>query len=275
MSSFAIGLKRGRRRPHAGGLGSRCVAQPQAVHGFSGDEDSGDEKPRGKSVSHVGDSPHDQQKQIPAQGIKTNGEKGRIKVMEEKADSPKVKVSQIARLVERRKDAERELQVSDSVETKDEALFRYDVERCSREVSLQTYQGTPVDGFGAAMLRSMGWRGNTEKKGKGSKDLSDSWRPKPRPSRLGLGAKLHEKEQKSGAIQKKNHVSTSLQNVKSVGYQSLELLKGTQSEEEQSSSPKESSARHAKDVNQVPGFVGEGLKPNRRPSKRFRFTESS
>lgn len=100
-----------------------------------------------------------------------------------KEDVKKIeKASQIARLVERRRIAERELEIKFEGEVRDETLFRYDVDKCPEHVDVVQYEQTPVDGFGETMLRAMGWKGKlTDGKGEG---------PKLRPARLGLGAKL-------------------------------------------------------------------------------------
>ncbi|KAJ1724924.1 hypothetical protein LPJ53_000850 [Coemansia erecta] len=64
----------------------------------------------------------------------------------------------------------------------------------SDDVDEETYERVPVEAFGAAMLRGMGWKGEGEDTEK-DKDKSGKSRSKnhvdftPRPSLLGLGAK--------------------------------------------------------------------------------------
>lgn len=86
------------------------------------------------------------------------------------------KGSQIERLLARRKG----LKNGDS----DDGGFREQVEECAEDGSLKSYEQVPVEGFGEAMLRAMGWNG------KHTSDENTQGGIAPRPERLGLGAKL-------------------------------------------------------------------------------------
>lgn len=97
-----------------------------------------------------------------------------------------VKSSQIQRLVTRRRDAQQKLGTSGEP-VSDEIMFRYDVGNCAEQVDSATYKATPVEGFGASMLRAMGWKGNVTEKAENGEYTSGS--KLPRPLRLGLGAK--------------------------------------------------------------------------------------
>lgn len=89
--------------------------------------------------------------------------------------------SQIARLLKRRKDAG----IEDAGE---DGLFRGQLAQCADDTDLHMYHSTPVEGFGEAMLRSMGWTGPAV--GSSEKTKDDGVDLTPRPDRLGLGAKL-------------------------------------------------------------------------------------
>lgn len=72
----------------------------------------------------------------------------------------------------------------------DEAKFKHDIELRPDETRLEDYERVPVEEFGAAMLRGMGWKG--DQSGGKQKDKNRSDKPvefKPRPALLGLGAK--------------------------------------------------------------------------------------
>lgn len=225
MSSFAIGLKRGKRRRAGVGVG---LARPQSAAGFGGGEDSDDEKPRVKSVTRIVSAAKDEQEHKLDHNHHSKVTGGEPKKEDVQDEAPKKKTSQIARLVERRRDAERRLLDKRSGEGRDELLFHYDVESCPEQVALATYEKTPVDGFGAAMLRSMGWKGNAEKGSNGAKE-EDEWLPKLRPARLGLGAKLGQELTKVAG-----QSNVTVKNGGHVGEEGLEkdILKGTQSEDE-------------------------------------------
>lgn len=76
----------------------------------------------------------------------------------------------------------------------DEALFRVQLEQCAEDARADAYDAMPVSGFGEAMLRAMGWTGPSHELATASVDKGSSPAfsdlPKPRPDRLGLGAKL-------------------------------------------------------------------------------------
>ncbi|PXF48415.1 hypothetical protein BWQ96_01875 [Gracilariopsis chorda] len=100
---------------------------------------------------------------------------------EAQENTTRPKTSQIARLVERRKEAQ--LSSSTNRDQRDNVLFQYDLSKCAEGADGAGYDQRPVDGFGEMMLKAMGWSGkkSAEEKHKA---------PVPRPSRLGLGAKL-------------------------------------------------------------------------------------
>lgn len=76
----------------------------------------------------------------------------------------------------------------------EDTLFRVQLEQCAEDARPDAYDAMPVSGFGEAMLRAMGWAGPSSELAVSSTDnLGDSGSsdlPKPRPDRLGLGAKL-------------------------------------------------------------------------------------
>lgn len=64
--------------------------------------------------------------------------------------------------------------------------------------TLDEYAAMPVEEFGAAMLRGMGWKGedkSSEKKSEKKKANGGSVQPRRRPALLGIGAKPMEEEQ--------------------------------------------------------------------------------
>jgi hypothetical protein len=72
------------------------------------------------------------------------------------------------------------------VQTEEEA-FQNDLENAPEAPTLEAYEATPIEGFGAALLRGMGW-----KDGEGIGKNGSSVKPKEikrRPALLGLGAK--------------------------------------------------------------------------------------
>lgn len=231
MDSFAIGPKRGKRRRGRTGPGANGFARPQAASGFGGDDDSDDEKPRAKPVARVVGSVRNDKPGEPRGVSKPEVAPSVSKKEQDVVQTGGEKNSQIARLVKRRRDAERELRAQAFGEGKDEALFRYDVDKCPEQVALTTYESTPVDGFGAAMLRSMGWKENADRYVSGSKDKSDNWKPKLRPPRLGLGAKLGEPSTQKVAKESVPETTTS-QHITSMADEVREVLKGTDSEDE-------------------------------------------
>lgn len=75
----------------------------------------------------------------------------------------------------------------------DDTLFHLQLEQCANDARSEMYNATPVSGFGEAMLKAMGWKGSTNdltfsNSNSGDRETADL--PKPRPDRLGLGAKL-------------------------------------------------------------------------------------
>lgn len=268
MEGFAIGLKNGKRRKRGVNPEKGRAARLKAAAGFSGDDDSGDEKPRARAISLVSTTSRQEPKTINALEI----EKRRSPAAQNgRHSAPKDKVSQIERLVRRRKDAENEIVGQQSREGKDEALFRYDLERCPEEVSKSAYRDTPVEGFGVAMLRSMGWRGDGDEK-KSSKGSSNDWRPKLRPSRLGLGARLQTHPGKSNVVQKAKNVTETPHGVQGESHRDSDVLRGTHSEEELSPSPRKRSLPLGKEINNPRRQGGEQRQPDRQPAKKSRFT---
>lgn len=181
MSSFQLNLTRaatrkGRRRAAAK---PPTVPLTQTKSAFADNSDSDSSSPRAplsKKVSTVVTA-------IPASSKSQTSKTPPTTLPSPAPTGPKA--SQIARLVERRRSVKSSLQVSESREAHDEALFRYDVDRCAEQPASDGYAQRPVEGFGEMMLRGMGWNGPDSKNEK--KAFSD---PVARPSRLGLGAKF-------------------------------------------------------------------------------------
>lgn len=101
---------------------------------------------------------------------------------DEERAKPRVMGSQIARLITRRRDIETHAGAEGAAGNED-AVYRFDMDRCPEPARLDDYSRVPIDGFGESMLRSMGWKGNVKK------DAGDDGAPTPRYHRLGLGAK--------------------------------------------------------------------------------------
>lgn len=74
--------------------------------------------------------------------------------------------------------------------TEDEA-YQQDVGELPEPASLEDYERVPVEDFGAALLRGMGWKEgqSASRKGKGP---VEPWLPQARPALLGIGAKEKE-----------------------------------------------------------------------------------
>lgn len=161
-------------------------AKPNAPSLFESDSESGNSEAERKPVTRTITSASEVHLQststtTPNRVTTIKQEKFEGTVLKEDVKSVE-KGSQIARLVERRRTAERELELGLNGEATDETLFRYDVDKCPEHAGVVQYEQTPVDGFGEAMLRAMGWRGKlADGRGDGLK---------LRPARLGLGAKL-------------------------------------------------------------------------------------
>ncbi|KAI0695029.1 DExH-box splicing factor binding site-domain-containing protein [Cytidiella melzeri] len=70
--------------------------------------------------------------------------------------------------------------------------YRQDVAELPDPATMEDYERTPVDQFGAALLRGMGWKEGTAASRKRTGPV-EPWLPQARPALLGIGAK--EKEQ--------------------------------------------------------------------------------
>lgn len=188
MESFALGVKkRGRRRRGPQGVKNGDIRRA-AVLAFGDTEDSDDSQPRAKPISRIVTSVREDVK-VEKNIVTKLGASPRIASREDGSTNSGPKQSQIAKLVARRKGAEHGLEVLvPSREGKDSAMFKYDVDKCPEHSGLAAYRSTPVDGFGASMLKAMGWKGLTDEDGKEGASLER----KPRPPRLGLGATLGE-----------------------------------------------------------------------------------
>ncbi|KAF2266288.1 hypothetical protein CC78DRAFT_153064 [Lojkania enalia] len=66
----------------------------------------------------------------------------------------------------------------------EEETFHHDYDQAPDAPSLAAYEATPIEGFGAALLRGMGW-----KDGKAQDSKTKTTQIKPRPNLLGIGAK--------------------------------------------------------------------------------------
>lgn len=124
------------------------------------------------------------------------------------------KPSQIARLVARRKEAQNFVEeTQNEKEGKEVALFKFDIASCVDETTTDKYKEVPIDGFGEMLLKSMGWSGSVQNKRKKGEDAENEW--KPRPQRLGLGAKLQDvtsaKDKKEAHGHKAENLSQELQ----------------------------------------------------------------
>ncbi|KAF2876233.1 DExH-box splicing factor binding site-domain-containing protein [Massariosphaeria phaeospora] len=73
-------------------------------------------------------------------------------------------------------------------EDDDDVAFRREIHDAPDVPTLQAYEATPVEGFGAALLRGMGWKDGEEIGSKG-KAAAAPKEIKKRPALLGIGAK--------------------------------------------------------------------------------------
>ncbi|EKM56264.1 uncharacterized protein PHACADRAFT_253300 [Phanerochaete carnosa HHB-10118-sp] len=69
--------------------------------------------------------------------------------------------------------------------------YRQDVAELPEPASLEDYERVPVEDFGAALLRGMGWKEGTAANRKGKGPI-EPWLPQARPALLGIGAKEKE-----------------------------------------------------------------------------------
>ncbi|KAJ1845488.1 hypothetical protein LPJ73_004834 [Coemansia sp. RSA 2703] len=84
------------------------------------------------------------------------------------------------------------LKKKDGSSVVDSIAINNDEESFSDDVDEETYERVPVEAFGAAMLRGMGWKGEDEESSGDNNKKPRSNDPvdfTPRPSLLGLGAK--------------------------------------------------------------------------------------
>jgi hypothetical protein len=70
----------------------------------------------------------------------------------------------------------------------EEALFAKELAEAPEAPTLSAYEATPIDGFGAALLRGMGWK-DGEELGRNKGAAVKPREVKPRPALLGIGAK--------------------------------------------------------------------------------------
>ncbi|KAF2710324.1 hypothetical protein K504DRAFT_377383 [Pleomassaria siparia CBS 279.74] len=70
----------------------------------------------------------------------------------------------------------------------EEAAFAADLASAPDAPSLDAYEATPIEGFGAALLRGMGWK-DGEELGRNKGRVTKPRQVKPRPALLGIGAK--------------------------------------------------------------------------------------
>lgn len=78
-------------------------------------------------------------------------------------------------------------QRTDSIRQKPVPLTSYDVPSCVSETTEESYEKVPVEKFGLAMLRGMGWKGDVTKMEK--EEVKKDNASTSRPLLLGLGAK--------------------------------------------------------------------------------------
>lgn len=173
--SFQINIKRtAARRKKARGNTLPSFKQQASAFASEHDSDASTDASRPRKITTVS---------TPAIEPETN-QSSSVKADQQAETQEKAtrsKTSQIARLVERRKEAH----VSSSInrDQRDNVLFQYDLSKCPDGADVAVYEERPVDGFGEMMLKAMGWSGK-----KSAEEKYNA--PVPRPSRLGLGAKL-------------------------------------------------------------------------------------
>ncbi|KAH8827952.1 DExH-box splicing factor binding site-domain-containing protein [Flagelloscypha sp. PMI_526] len=70
--------------------------------------------------------------------------------------------------------------------------FEQDVDELPESSTLAQYDRMPIEQFGAALLRGMGWTPGTAATKKKGKGMVEPWIPEARPALLGIGAKERE-----------------------------------------------------------------------------------
>ncbi|CAN8069245.1 unnamed protein product [Agarophyton chilense] len=195
--SFALKRAAARRkRGHSHKLATRRTPSVAAAFGIGDDSENSDDAPQTQKVTTISVIV-DVEPSAEAPPEQHLGEQ-----VEHRVEKMGPKTSQIASMIERRKEAA--IVSTIPREEKDNALFKYEVANCPDEADTYLYKQRPVDGFGEMMLRSMGWSGKER--------LQEKYEPPvARPNRLGLGAKIsflknperrkraREKESKTGS----------------------------------------------------------------------------
>ncbi|KZV71967.1 hypothetical protein PENSPDRAFT_576804 [Peniophora sp. CONT] len=74
----------------------------------------------------------------------------------------------------------------------EEDAYKQDVDELPEEATLEDYERVPVEQFGAALLRGMGWQEGQAASRKSRKGPIEPYLPTARPALLGLGAKEQE-----------------------------------------------------------------------------------
>ncbi|VDB83322.1 unnamed protein product [Peniophora sp. CBMAI 1063] len=74
----------------------------------------------------------------------------------------------------------------------EEDAYKQDVDELPEEATLADYERVPVEQFGAALLRGMGWQEGQAASRKSRKGPTEPYLPTARPALLGLGAKEQE-----------------------------------------------------------------------------------
>ncbi|KAI0561659.1 hypothetical protein FGB62_76g061 [Gracilaria domingensis] len=175
--SFQLSLKRAAARRKRGRVHGTALIQPRSVasaFGKGDDSEDSEDAPQARKVTTIS-APVEEKTEAQA-SQQPKEEQGELPD-DNKSDT---KTSQIANIVKRRKEAN--IAATVPRDQRDEALFRYEVASCPDEADIHLYEQRPVDGFGAMILKSMGWNGK--------ETLEEKYdAPIPRPNRLGLGAK--------------------------------------------------------------------------------------
>lgn len=166
-----------------------AVFSTNGVNQDDGDSDGDSTCRRVTKISTLSAAPDDplhsaqsfeKSKVVPRSDIQANG-------LKDADDTPQKRSqprSQIAAMLERRKREAAGMSDGDDGGTDmSAAAFRKQLASCAEDTGVQQYAATPVEGFGLAALRAMGWKGDVID----ADDKDDI--PAPRTERLGLGMK--------------------------------------------------------------------------------------
>lgn len=123
--------------------------------------------------------------------------KSNVDVFEE---NPSIDSKELLELLLAEEKARKSLLSGELVQGTNNKIISGHVEDVDAETAQEDYDAVPVDQFGAALLRGMGWSGEPETKGAKNKVVAH----RKQGAVLGIGAKSIEKELETELLSKKN-----------------------------------------------------------------------